>query len=57
MGRAGLGACFGMAGFPLLSGANRGSSWAADASEGACYMVEVALGRYSSDLLAGWGPL
>ena len=37
---------------PMLSGANRGSPWAADASEGACYMVEVALGRYSSGLIA-----
>ena len=38
---------------PLLFGANRGSPWAADASEGACYMIEVALGRYSSDLRVG----
>ena len=41
---------------PLLSGVNGVSPWAADASEGACYTVEVALGRYSSHLLAGWGP-
>ena len=34
-----------------LSGTNRGSLWAANASEAACYMVEAALGRYSSDLL------
>ena len=40
----------------LLSGVNRASPWSADASEGACYMVEVALGRYSSNLLAEWGP-
>ena len=39
----------------LLSGVNTASPWAADASEGACYMVEVALGCYSS-LLAEWGP-
>ena len=40
---------------PLLSGVSRASPWTADASEGACYMVEVALGRYSSNLLAGCG--
>ena len=37
---------------PMLSGVN-----GADASESAGYLVEVALGRYSSDLLAGWVPL
>ena len=41
---------------PMLSGVNGASPWAADASESASYLVEVALGRYSSDLLAGWGP-
>ena len=41
---------------PMLSGTNRGSPWAADASEAACYMVEAALGRYSSDCL-GVGSL
>ena len=41
---------------PMLSGVNGASPWAADASVGAGYLVEVALGRYSSDLLAGWGP-
>ena len=41
---------------PLLSGVNRSSPWAADASEGACYVVEAVPGRYSSDLLTGWGP-
>ena len=41
---------------PMLSGVNGASPWAADASESAGYLVEVALGRYSSDLLAGWGP-
>ena len=41
---------------PTPSGINGASPWAADASESACYMVEVALGRSSSDLLAGWGP-
>ena len=39
-----------------LPGVDGASPWAADASEGAWYMVEVALGRYSSNLLAGWGP-
>ena len=39
---------------PMLSGTNRGSPWAADAFEAAGYMVETALGRYSSDLLCGW---
>ena len=41
---------------PLLSGVNGGSPWAADASEGAGYLVEVALGRYSSGLVAEWSP-
>ena len=41
---------------PMLSGTNRSSPWAADASEAAGYMVETALGRYSSDLLCGWSP-
>ena len=41
---------------PTLSGVNGASPWAADASESAGYLVEAALGRYSSDLLAGWGP-
>ena len=39
---------------PLLSGVNDASPWSADASEGACCMVEVALGRYSSGLIAEW---
>ena len=41
---------------PMLSGVNGASPWAADASEGAGYLVEVALGRYSSGLLAEWSP-
>ena len=41
---------------PMLSGVRGASPDTADASESACYMVEVARGRYSSDLLAGWGP-
>ena len=35
---------------PMLSGVNGASPW------GAGYLVEVALGRYSSGLLAEWGP-
>ena len=31
-------------------------SWAADASESASYLVEVALGRHSSGLVAEWSP-
>ena len=34
---------------------NGASSWAVDASECAAYLVEVALGRYSSRLVAGLG--
>ena len=30
--------------------------WAADASESAVHLVEVALGRYSPGVLADWGP-
>ena len=41
---------------PMLSGTERGSPWAADASEAAGYMVETPLGRYSSDQLCGWSP-
>ena len=33
---------------PMLSGVNGASPWAVDASESAAYLVEVALGRYSS---------
>ena len=39
---------------PMLSGVDGASSWAADASESALSQVEVALGRYSSGLLAEW---
>ena len=41
---------------PMLSGVNGASPWAVDASESAAYLVEVALGRYSSGLLAQWSP-
>ena len=40
---------------PRLSGVNGASPWAVDASESAAYLVEVALGRYSSGLIAEWG--
>ena len=40
---------------PVLSGVNGASPWAVDASESAAYLVEVALGRYSSGLIAEWG--
>ena len=39
---------------PMLSGVNGASPWAVDASESANYLVEVALGRYSSGLVAEW---
>ena len=39
---------------PMLSGVNGASPWAVDASESAAYLVEVALGRYSSGLIAEW---
>ena len=35
---------------PMLSGVNGASPWAVDASESATYLVEVALGRYSSGM-------
>ena len=38
----------------MLSGVNGASPWAADASESAGYLVEVALGRYSSRLVSEW---
>ena len=40
----------------MLSGVNGASHWAADASESAGYLVETALGKYSSGLLAEWSP-
>ena len=39
---------------PMLSVVNGASPSAADASESAVYLVEVALGRYSSSLVAEW---
>ena len=49
-------ACSGMASPPILSGVIGASPWAADASESAGYLVEVALGLYSSGLVAVWSP-
>ena len=37
---------------PMLSGVNGASPWAVDASESAAYLVESALGRYSSSLIS-----
>ena len=39
---------------PMLSGVNGVSPWAADASDSAFYLVETALGRYSSGLVSEW---
>ena len=39
----------------MLPGVNGASTWAADASEGAVHLVEVALGRYSP-VMAEWSP-
>ena len=39
---------------PMLSGVDGASLWAADASESAFYLVETALGRYSSGLVSEW---
>ena len=41
---------------PQLSGVNGASPWAAGAADSASYLVESALGGYSSDLCAEWGP-
>ena len=39
----------------MLSGVNGAFPWAASASESASYLVEAALGGYSSRLIAEWG--
>ena len=39
---------------PMLSGVNGASPWAIDASESSGFLVEVALGRHSSGLVAEW---
>ena len=41
---------------PMLSGVNGVSPWALDATESAAYLVEMALGRYSSSWVAEWDP-
>ena len=40
---------------PMLSGVNGASPWAASADDSAGYLVETALGGYSSGLIAEWG--
>ena len=40
---------------PQLSGVNGASPWAASAADSAGYLVESALGGYSSGLCAEWG--
>ena len=39
----------------MFSGVNGASPWAVDAAESAAYLVDFALGRYSSGLIAEWG--
>ena len=39
---------------PKLSGVNGASTWAADASESAFYLVETDLGQYSAGLVSEW---
>ena len=39
---------------PTPSGVNGASPWAASAADSASYLVETALGDYSSELLAEW---
>ena len=39
---------------PLHSGVNGGSAWAGSPGEGACNLLECALGRYSSVALMEW---
>ena len=38
----------------MLSGVNRGSPWALNHDEGACNLLESALGSYTADLLLNW---
>ena len=42
---------------PQLSGVNCASSWTVSAADSAGYLVESALGGYSSGLCAEWGSL
>ena len=41
---------------PMLSGVNGASPWATGASESASYLVEAALGCYSSGVITEWSP-
>ena len=40
----------------MLFGCNGVSPWAGNASESANYLLEVALGDYSSRMVSGWSP-
>ena len=40
----------------MLSGVNGACLWAADASESAVHLIEVALERYSPGLVTEWSP-
>ena len=40
---------------PMLSGVNGASPWAAGAADSASYLVEAALGSYTSKMIAEWG--
>ena len=55
MDEGSLAQMFALAWLPMLSGVNGASPWAAGASESASYLVEAALGGYSSGLIAEWG--
>ena len=52
--RLGLIVCFGMVGCLFFLGFNGGFPWAESPREGACNLLEYALGRYSSDALTEW---
>ena len=41
---------------PMLSGCNGVSPWAGNAPESASYLVETALGGYSSRMVSDWSP-
>ena len=41
---------------PVLSGCNGVSPWAGNASESANFLVEAALGDYSSRMVSDWRP-
>ena len=41
---------------PMISGVNGAPPWAVDATESAIDLLEVALGRYSSEFISAWVP-